>query len=201
MSISPLWKVERGRAMSEEIKTQTIEIITRDGNFLIEVQDSSADSLLHKLRSMRFKPTESSSYFIINELGEVEQKKWTDSQYDNLYLEMDNVYYSLEEAEERARELSIVNRINRRRKILNQGWQPDWEDTDDDKYVIYCSRPNFNFDIISGEAQKYDYAPVFGYFKSEATADLVISEFYEDLVWYFGRGTLHEKKTKGAIGF
>lgn len=185
--------------MSEEIKTQTIEIITRDGNFLIEVQDSSADSLLHKLRGMRFKPTESSRYFIINELGDIKEKGWTDSQCDNLYLEMDNVYYSLEEAEERARELSIVNRVNRRRKILNQGWQPDWGDTDDDKYVICCSRSNFT--IASGEARNYDYAPVFGYFKSIAIVDLVISEFYEDLVWYFGKGTAHEKKTKRVIGF
>lgn len=187
--------------MSEEIKTQTIEIITQDGSYLIEVQDSSADFLLRKLRSMRFKPTESSSYFIINELGEVEQKKWTDSQSDNLYLEMDNVYYSLEEAGERAQELSIVNRINRRRKILNQGWEPDWKDTDDEKYVIYCSHSSFNFDIISGEAQKYDYAPVFGYFKSAATADLVILESYDDLVWYFSKGTLNEKKAKRTVGF
>ena len=93
-----------------------------------------------------------------------------------------NYFKSEEDAEMVIRAMQIEQAIRIRRIELNDGWEPDWDDIDEDKCFIFtecgCCLKIFNVDL-------YNFLPIFGYYKSEEIAEQIIYEFKDDLLWYF----------------
>lgn len=93
-----------------------------------------------------------------------------------------NYFKSEEDARMAIRAMQIEQAIRIRRIELNDGWEPDWDDIDEDKCFIFtecgCCLKIFNVDL-------YNFLPIFGYCKSEEIAEQIIYEFKDDLEWYF----------------
>ena len=92
-----------------------------------------------------------------------------------------NYFKSKEDAEMVIRAIRLEQAIRIRRIELNDGWEPDWNDENETKYLI---SKFFDF-ITSGTTHLYDISPVFGYYKSQEITQQVIDEFEDDLRWYF----------------
>ena len=104
-----------------------------------------------------------------------------------------NYFKSEEDAEMVVRAMQIEQAIRIRRIELNDGWEPDWDDEVETKYLI-----SKVFDsITSGTTHLYDISPVFGYYKSHEIAQQIIDEFEDDLLWYFNE--YYPKKDKMYI--
>ena len=66
--------------------------------------------------------------------------------YDLAYYKIDNearnmfehgyIYYTREEAEQHLKERKLLFKIHQWAKIKNEGWKPDWNNDDEEKYYI-----------------------------------------------------------------
>ena len=92
-----------------------------------------------------------------------------------------NYFKSEEDAEMVVRAMRIEHAIRIRRIELNNGWEPDFGDESETKYLI----SKVFYSITSGTTHLYDISPVFGYYKSRKIAEQIIDEFKDDLLWYF----------------
>ena len=95
-----------------------------------------------------------------------------------------NYFKSKEDAEMVVRAMQIEQAIRIRRIELNDGWEPDWNDTNEYKYFIY-TKANDEYDGLTIGSSYSIHYPIFCYYKSGKIAQQIINEFNDDLRWYF----------------
>lgn len=112
--------------------------------------------------------------------------KSTDEPYDcfsDFRYSMAN-YYKTEKEAQKAVDLQLaIVRVNDRIMELNKGWEPKWNNTQDNYFIDYIfSRNRFGTNHSS-----YFWVPtVLSYIKSEELASQIISECEDDLKIIFG---------------
>ena len=91
-----------------------------------------------------------------------------------------NYFKSKEDAEMLIKAMKIEQAIRIRRIELNDGWEPDWWDSDEYKYFI-CTDC---FGLTVGSTSISNDLPVFGYYKNGKIAKQIIDEFKDVVLWY-----------------
>lgn len=67
---------------------------------------------------------------------------WSNSFIDKSMFEMGEYFKTKKEAEQYLRECKLLFRIKQWAKEKNDGWEPDWEDDDEEKYFITYFKNN-----------------------------------------------------------
>lgn len=97
-----------------------------------------------------------------------------------------NYFKSKDDAEMVIRAMKIEQAIRIRRIELNDGWEPDWENTNLRKYFIIYEYSNYiKNDIYPEYTYGFNGLPIFGYYETYEIAQQIIDEFKDDLLWYF----------------
>lgn len=139
----------------------------------------------------RTKPMEGRpfNYIYANREIEIHQEDFFDKVFDvsptKTRVSIGNYFKNKSDARKVIRAMEIEQAIRVRRIELNNGWEPDWDNRDEDKFYIYsepCHNPN---SLRIGSVYFSDYNPIFGYYKSLDIAEQIQEEFREELLWYF----------------
>lgn len=137
------------------------------------------------VKIIRTLPIDGKKYFYINTGNMVPYETNYPVAFDKYQTKenssVGNYFKSFEDAEMVIRAMELEQAIRIRRIELNDGWEPDFNDENETKYLI---SKFFDF-ITSGTTHLYDISPVFGYYKSQEITQQVIDEFEDDLRWYF----------------
>lgn len=148
----------------------------------IEVLRKQVENLPEDKKEIRTTPTLKDHYFSIDGDELKPHKMVYPAFYDEYIASIGNYFKSKRDAEMVVRAMKIEQAIRIRRIKLNDGWEPDWDDEEEDKYYVYFTGGGYLTDYKSYLDK---FLPVFGYYKSEEIAQQVIDEFKDDLLWYF----------------
>lgn len=129
-------------------------------------------------------PREDETLYFIDLDGEV---FLFDDEIDDLYkcFEYGNLFSNREEAQVVVKERKLLFKLHQWAKFKNNGWEPDWEDTDESKY-------NLRYDYYDSEIKSTitfgrDEITKLPYFKTKEIAQECIEifgdEIKEVLVW------------------
>lgn len=114
--------------------------------------------------------------------GGIGQAIWRDMSQDHKFSSQGNVFETEQEAKDLVRARALVQAIKVRRKELNGDWEPGFA-RGEYKYSIRYSYYLKEFEVIVWtNCILSDY---FGYCKDEESAQTIIDEFHDDLIWYF----------------
>ena len=105
---------------------------------------------------------------------------WVNSTLDKNMFETGNYFETKEEAEQHLKECELLFKLHQWAKIKNNGWQPDWENEDEEKYYI-------ELDCYEGELDpnctwafnKFSKLP---YFKSKEITQECIDLFRDEII-------------------
>lgn len=103
-----------------------------------------------------------------------------DSAIDGCRFNMWNYYKTLEEAEFASNRQFAITEINDRIDELNEGWVPDWSNSQQRKCCICCE------DNLLGQAAVHscNMQQILHYMKSKEIAEKIISEFKNNIETY-----------------
>lgn len=139
----------------------------------------------------RTKPMEGRpfNYIYTNREIEIHQEDFFDKVFDvsptKTRVSIGNYFKNKSDARKVIRAMEIEQAVRVRRIELNNGWEPDWDNRDEDKFYIY-SEPRHNPNSLrTGSVYFSDYNPIFGYYKSLEFTEQIQEEFREELLWYF----------------
>lgn len=160
------------------------QAVVRLADFFAEVRNKVKDDVeetekeLEKLEEKPF-PQEGDKYWLIEPDGDVWLNNWEDATCEQKWLEQGNAVKTELEAKKIARARALIQAIKVRRRELNGDYKSDFE-KDNSKYAIhYCAGLGIN------EYVNLNIASPFGYYETNKSAQTIIDEFEDDLVWYF----------------
>lgn len=97
---------------------------------------------------------------------------WSDRSTNyNLRQEANNIFQTKEAAEKHSRRLKLINKLFRLADALNDGWVPDWDDEDQEKYNLWLDPYTNKFCVFSHRLNKVGVP----YFKSYESAERAIT--------------------------
>lgn len=157
---------------------------------LIKEYDEKAKALRDEFISMlkgdekEFKltyPEDRSTVFYIGGFNEVkigETSFWANNNFDEGMFEHGLYFKTKEEAEQYLKECKLLFKLHQWAKFKNNGWVPDWEDTEY-KYYIYYNRDEEEFRI--GWSTITDVFKKLPYFKTREIAQECIDLFGDEI--------------------
>lgn len=83
-------------------------------------------------------------------------------------------FNSEQEAEQHLRERKLLFKLQQWAKMKNEGWEPNWSNSDERKYYIYCSYSNNRLKVDQSMSVKFFKLP---YFKTKKIAQECIDLF------------------------
>lgn len=108
------------------------------------------------------------------------------SKYFNIYNMSDvrhfenGLYFEThKEAEQYLKEQRLIFKIKKWAKIHNEGWEPDWSDSGENKYYIFYGHSGNKFEVSSAVIS--DNFKKLPYFKSREIAQECIDEFGDEI--------------------
>ncbi len=139
------------------------------------------ENLPEDKKEIRTTPTLKDHYFSIDGDELKPHKMVYPAFYDEYIASIGNYFKSKRDAEMVVRAMKLEHAIRIRRIELNDGWEPDWDDINEDKLFIFYMKYKININRV----RLYSQFPIFGYYKSEEIAQQIIDEFKDELLWYF----------------
>lgn len=125
------------------------------------------------------KNNETLYYFEIFE-GEIYDTYYSDNSKVDKYIFEHGLYFnSKEEVERYIKECKLLFKLHQWAKLKNDGWEPDWEDTEY-KYYIYYNHDEEEFRI--GWSTITDNFKKLPYFKSREIAQECIDLFGDEII-------------------
>lgn len=115
-------------------------------------------------------------YYFIDDYGGVNSICEGFEKTDNFRFSLGNYYLTKEEAEKALRIQINIVKINDRIDELNEGWIPDWSDSNQSKHSIIFYN-TIDVDIF----YTYSHMSKINALKSEEASKNIISEFKEEL--------------------
>ena len=133
---------------------------------------------LEKLEEKPF-PQEGDKFYLINLFGEIMEADWEDDTACTHVFHTGNIFKTREQARNKRRADYLKQKIAVRRKELNGGWESCFE-KDNSKYAIH-----YWAGLGIGTYVNLNIASPFGYYETKKSAQTIIDEFEDDLIWYF----------------
>ena len=170
---------------------ELLEEIKQQGAILEELK-KQVEALPDDEKKIRTVPIDGEKYTYIDADQLIVSTETYPTVFDYSYADnkenssIGNYFKSEEDAEMVVRAMKLEHAIRIRRIELNDGWEPDWENTNLRKYFIFYDYSNYFKNYILPEYTfSFNDFPIFGYYKSKEIAQQIIDEFEDDLHWYF----------------
>lgn len=158
------------------------KLVIDDKEFPIEIQDSELQKLLTSQKKTGYERVDDEqTYWVQNMIGGI---CWANESIcftgNNEYYNSANYYSDDTIAKNNARADNLMRQL-RRFAVEHKKSEIDWRDESQCKYYIYNETNTTNLDIDYCHITRY-----FGgiYFDTAEAANLAISTFHDELVWY-----------------
>ena len=156
-------------------------LVIEGKEFPIEINDPELQKLLAPKKKTGYELVEDGhTYSFVNSYGEVMTIDHRDDDDDNRYADA-NYYSDCTVAENNARADKLMRQL-RRFAVENRKQEIDW--------AVNCTKYEICYDNFEGEMKclpthnytQYLFCP---YFDSEDSAELAITAYHDELIWYF----------------
>lgn len=138
------------------------------------------DEVNSTIREIVFKPIKKTYEHVAKELFEHKELFWVGS-FGDIKFKADGAGPSFSEknnctSEKQAKKLLAINQIMNVAKYLNNGWTPNWNDTNEAKWYIRVDRENIDTNCV------YSINCLDIYFKTSKLAEEAINILGEDVI-------------------
>lgn len=181
--------------MNKEKLTKELNNLNKSIDTLNKLLQKDSNNELDKdilLKKVINTPKEDEDLYYIGPIGSIEYldkfEKCIYAYTDDNGITIGNYFKSMNDAEKTIKALNIEHAIRLKRIVLNNGWEPDWTETNQMKYIIYFSKSISSNGIelgVSSNNTQYNAAPIFGYYEKIGYAWEIIDQFKDELRWYF----------------
>ena len=162
---------------NEELQQEVKRLEEQITNLRIKILESKADKKPYKVRM----PDDIGDYYFVSELGAIILLKdvFFSVDYEKVYLR-GLAFKTEEEAEQFDKERILLFKMHKWAEEHNEGWTPNWNDTDEEKYTVrYDYSDNQLETFYSYSYKEFSKLP---YFISDDTAQQFIEEFGEEII-------------------
>ena len=117
-------------------------------------------------------------HYCIQSSGDVFSDSWRDIEADNSFFSQGNIFKTKQAAELEAKRRNLLTRFRAFRDECNDGWKPDWNDINQDKYVIKLEEKKDFYIALFWTVNEFN---LFGYFKDGNDAKRAIELFGDEI--------------------
>lgn len=117
-------------------------------------------------------------YWFIFDNGHIDIDCWEGHATDFDRFKTGNAYPTEETAELEAKRRNLLTRFRAFRDECNNGWKPDWNDINQDKYVIKLEEKKDFYIALFWTVNEFN---LFGYFKDDKDAKRAIELFGDEI--------------------
>ena len=159
----------------EELVHELKEKITHLETELAEVKEKVA--ALPKRVGGVFKPEDRERYWYISQAGEADTSWWDNYHVDHDRYAIGNCFPTKQSAEDTVRVLKLIQKA----RVSQDGFVPDWEDSTQDKYLMYSDGSRISTTGFSST----NTSPILGFWKNKSACDQFIKDNHDELLWFF----------------
>lgn len=161
---------------NEELEQEVKRLEEQITNLRIKLLESKADKKPYEVEV----PEDIGNYYFVNECGAITLLKdvFFSIGYEKVYLR-GLAFKTREEAEQFDKERILLFKLHKWAEERNEGWTPDWNDYNEEKWTVMYHNECEEFEIY--ENYRYREFLKLPYFESEEIAELFIKEFGEEI--------------------
>lgn len=117
-------------------------------------------------------------HWVVYDDGSVGGEKWLEFPEDDSRFLQSNIFPTKEAAELESKRRNLLTRFRAFRDECNDGWKPDWNDINQDKYVIKLEEKKDFYIALFWTVNEFN---LFGYFKNQKGAQRAIELFGDEI--------------------
>ena len=168
-------------ALMEELKkiaNNFRDVVTELGDILakilpdIEIPDEEEDTW-----EMKCPYKVGDEYYLLKSFGDFQKMEWTNHLFDELGLMQGNIFTTEEAVVLEVKRRNLLTRFRSFRDECNGDWKPNWDDIDQEKYIIKCEQTNL-YIVVYWTMNEFN---LFGYFKNGEDAERAIELFGDEI--------------------
>ena len=160
------------KAMYEEMKQEAAD------NSIVQRFEALEEKVEKKPYEVQL-PDDIENYYIIDETGALDYVFIYAKQNQEEVYQRGLAFERRVEAEQYDKERILLFKLHKWAEEHNRGWEPNWENFDEEKWTVMYDNKYKNFEIY--ENQHYLELLKLPYFKSEEIAEQFIEEFGEEI--------------------
>lgn len=117
-------------------------------------------------------------HYCLQSSGDVFSDCWHGIEADDEYFSQGNIFPTKEAAELESKRRNLLTRFRAFRDECNGDWKPDWNDINQDKYVIKLEEKKDFYVALFWTVNEFN---LFGYFKNQKGAQRAIELFGDEI--------------------
>lgn len=117
-------------------------------------------------------------YWVILDNGDIESESWDEYETDGKRFNAGNVFPTLKAADLENERRKLLTRFRAFRDECNGDWKPNWNDINQDKYVIKFEEKKDFYIALFWTVNEFN---LFGYFKNQNGAERAIELFGDEI--------------------
>nr|DAS17352.1 MAG TPA: hypothetical protein [Caudoviricetes sp.] len=127
---------------------------------------------------------EGDEIYHIDEYGTINSGNWGNYAWVDEAFSQGHIFRTKQEAETETKRRNLLTRFRSFRDECNGNWKPDWDDIDQEKYIIKCEQTNL-YIVVYWTMNEFN---LFGYFKNGEDAERAIELFGDEIKELFVEG-------------
>lgn len=127
---------------------------------------------------------EGDEIYHIDEYGTINSGNWGNYAWVDEAFSQGHIFRTKQEAETETKRRNLLTRFRSFRDECNGNWKPDWDDIDQEKYIIKCEQTNL-YIVVYWTMNEFN---LFGYFKNGEDAKRAIELFGDEIKELFVKG-------------
>ena len=127
---------------------------------------------------------EGDQIYHIDEYGTINSGNWGNYAWVDEAFSQGHIFRTKQEAETETKRRNLLTRFRSFRDECNGNWKPDWDDIDQEKYIIKCEQTNL-YIVVYWTMNEFN---LFGYFKNGEDAERAIELFGDEIKELFVKG-------------
>ena len=120
---------------------------------------------------------EGDEIYHIDEYGTINSGNWGNYAWVDEAFSQGHIFRTKQEAETETKRRNLLTRFRSFRDECNGNWKPDWDDIDQEKYIIKCEQTNL-YIVVYWTMNEFN---LFGYFKNGEDAERAIELFGDEI--------------------
>lgn len=121
---------------------------------------------------------EGDKVYYVDQFGNVTYKEWCDAAWIDCAFSQGHIFRTEQEAKTEAKRRNLLTRFGLFRDECNGDWKPNWDDIDQEKYIIKCEQTNL-YIVVYWTMNEFN---LFGYFKNGEDAKRAIELFGQEII-------------------
>lgn len=121
-------------------------------------------------------------FYYVDQFGNVNCGKWNNSSWIEVAFSQGHIFRTKQAAELEAKRRNLLTRFRLFRDECNGDWKINWNDVDQEKYIIKCDKERDLYVVAYWTINEFN---LFGYFKDDKDAKRAIELFGDEVIKLF----------------